>query len=297
MRVERLWTAYADGSARCLEPLADRFGELCGPELAVPWADGRIDACRTALRSGDLEAKCIAPCLSALAAADRHDALVELFDGVDGLPWRIRKYVVQSLFALGRKGEAHRCAKAGLCDDPVAIARTCEELLFSCSLRDEAYRRYGLVANRTEPASAWFQAVMERYPTKSAVEVLGDLMALTPGKEASWFEVAFSAELFDEAMELARWGRCAPEDLVDAAEYVAQTHPDFAMQMGFAALQRMVAGYDEVNANGVIAAHALVLRTARALDATDSAVGQVQALVSGDSHGAWFVRKVLERRG
>ena len=78
-------------------------------------------------------------------------------------------------------------AERGLNDDPVAIARACEEVLLSSGLVDEAYARYGLVANQAGTHLAWFRAIAKKYPHKPAADVLADLVAHTPGEEGKWF--------------------------------------------------------------------------------------------------------------
>jgi len=114
---------------------------------------------------------------------------------------RDRQYGVKALAAMGRKAEAIRYAEEGrgLNDSPVAIARACEEVLLSSGFADEAYERYGLVANRAGTYLAWFRAVAKKYPHKAKAEVLADLVEHTPGEEGKWFAAAKSAKLFDEA--------------------------------------------------------------------------------------------------
>ena len=52
--------------------------------------------------------------------------------------WHYREWSVKALVALGRKAEAIRYAEAsrGLNDNPIAIARACEEILRSAGLAD-----------------------------------------------------------------------------------------------------------------------------------------------------------------
>ena len=51
---------------------------------------------------------------------------------------------------MGRKVDAIRYAEAsrGLNDDPIAIARACEEIMLSSRLDDEVYARYAIESNR-----------------------------------------------------------------------------------------------------------------------------------------------------
>ena len=91
----------------------------------------------------------------------------------------------------------------GLNDSPTAIAETCEEILLSCGMADEAYRRYAIEANRRTTYLATFRAPAAKYPHKAAADLLRDLVAASPGEEGKWFAAAKSAGLYREAIELA----------------------------------------------------------------------------------------------
>lgn len=106
--------------------------------------------------------------------------------------WEYRQYGVRALAAMGKKEEAIRYAEEGrgLNDSPVAIARACEEILLSAGRVDEAYERYGLVANQARTYLAWFRAVAKKYPHKKPSEILEALVAHTPDEEGKWFAAA-----------------------------------------------------------------------------------------------------------
>jgi hypothetical protein len=116
--------------------------------------------------------------------------------------WHYRQYGVKALAAKGKKAEAIRYAEEGrgLNDSPVAIARACEEVLFSSGLVEEAYRRYVLEANQAGTYLATFRAIAKKYPHKPAIEILGDLVTSTPGDEGKWFAAAKDAGLYDDAL-------------------------------------------------------------------------------------------------
>ncbi len=79
----------------------------------------------------------------------------------------------------------------------------CEEILLSAGSADEAYERYGLVANRRGTYLATFRAVARKYSHKSAADILADLVRTTPGEEGKWFAATKEAGLYDEALALA----------------------------------------------------------------------------------------------
>ena len=173
-------------------------------------------------------------CLSALLAAERYDELLALLETAPYKMWDYRQYGVNALSALGKKAEAIRYAEEGrgLNDSPVAIARACEEVLLSSGFADEAYERYGLLANQAGTHTAWFRAVAKKYPHKKPAEILEDLVAETPGEEGKWFAAAKDAKLFDEAVALANRTPCSPQTLTRAARDFEEKNPPFAVEAG-----------------------------------------------------------------
>jgi len=131
----------------------------------------------------------------------------------------------------------------GLNDSPTAIAETCEEILLSCGMADEAYRRYAIEANRRTTYLATFRALAAKYTHKAAADLLRDLVAASPGEEGKWFAAAKSVGLYREAIELATSSPCDPGTLSRAARDLAVTEPRFAVEAGLAALRWFAEGY------------------------------------------------------
>ena len=300
--LERLWDAYQDDDIPYLESLGDDWGALCAsPEVASRWADELIGTCKMAW-SPDPELrgffKGTTSCLSALLAAGRHEELLELLDMAPYPMWHDRQYGVKALAAMGRKVEAIRYAEEGrgLNDSPVAIARACEEVLLSSGLADEAYGRYGLVANQAGTYLAWFRAVAKKYPHKAKAEVLADLVAHTPGEEGKWFAAAKSAKLFDEAIELANRTPCSPQTLTRAARDFEEKNPAFALEAGLAALRWLVEGYGyEITGADVHAAYSHTMKAAERAGGADEPHARIRALVSRETFGERFVTRILGR--
>jgi hypothetical protein len=167
-------------------------------------------------------------CLSALYGAGRYDDLLDLLEH-EGF-WTYKRWAAKALVAQGKKGEAIALAEANrspwASDDD--IDRFCEEILRSSGLVNEAYRRYGLRANRAGTYAAWFRAVAKKYPHKKPAEILADLVAETPGEEGKWFAAAKNAKLFDEAIVLANRTPCSPQTLTRAARDFETKRPQFA---------------------------------------------------------------------
>jgi hypothetical protein len=227
--LERLFEAHADDDIPYIELLADHWGELCASkETASAWADRLLGVTRMALspdpaRHGFFHGT--SACLSALFAAERHEEIVDLVRG--DLIWPYKRWAMKALAAQDKKDEAIGYAEA--CRSPWAsdhdIDALCEEILLTSGLVEEAYRRYGLTANRTGTYLAWFRAVKKKYPHKAPREILTDLVEQTPGEEGKWFAAAKDAKLFDEAIALANRTPTDPRTLSRAARELRRREP------------------------------------------------------------------------
>jgi hypothetical protein len=286
--LERLWEAHQNDEIPYIERLADYWGELCASrDRASAWADRLIGTVEAAWspnrRPGGYFHGTIA-CLSALFHAGRHEELIALLDKAPISLWHYREWGVKALVAMGRKAEAIRYAEAGrgLNDNPIAIARACEEILLSSSLADEAYARYAIAANQGTTFLATFRAIAKKYPTQVPAKILDDLVASTPGQEGKWFAAAKDAGLYDEAIALAQRTPCDPRTLTRAARDFAATQPRFAVEAGLAALRWITAGYGyEITGVDVLAACASTLAAARNGGWIDEIEGRIRALIAG----------------
>ena len=174
--LDRLWEAYQNDEIPYIERLGDCWGELCASrERASAWADRLIGTVESvwspARKPGGYFHGTIA-CLSALFRAGRYEELLALVDRAPYSMWHYRAWGVKALAAMGRKAEAIRYAEAsrGLNDNPIAIARACEEILLTSGLADEAYARYAIEANQRTTFVATFRSIEKKYPTKAAGE-------------------------------------------------------------------------------------------------------------------------------
>ena len=298
--LERLWEAYQDDEIPYIEALGDHWGELCAsPEVASRWADHLIEACRMAWNPDPSLRRFFqgtTVCLSSLLAAGRCEEILELLELNPRTIWPYRQYGMKALAAMGRKGEAIRYAEEGrgLNDSPVLMARACEDVLLSSGMADDAYRRYGLLANRARTYLAWFRAVARKYPHKETGEILADLVESTPGEEGKWFAAAKSAGLFDEAIALANRTPCAPQTLTRAARDFAETNPAFAIEAGMAALHWLVEGFGyEITGVDVHDAYSHTMRAAENAGRAEETRQRIRDIVSRDTRGEQFVTRVL----
>jgi tetratricopeptide (TPR) repeat protein len=193
--LERLWEAHQSDEIPYIERLADHWGELCASrQRASAWADrpiGTVEAVWSPNRKPGGYFHGTIACLSALFHAGRHEELIALLGKAPTSLWHYREWGVSALAAMGRKAEAIRYAEAsrGLNDNPIAIARACEEVLLSSGLADEAYARYAIAARQGTTFLATFRAIARKYPTQAPAKILDDLVASTPGQEGKWFAV------------------------------------------------------------------------------------------------------------
>jgi hypothetical protein len=299
--LERLFEAYQNDEVPYIEQLGDHWGTLCvSREIASAWAERLIETVKLSWSPDpNLRGffKGTTNCLSALVAAERYDDALALIALAPYKMWHYRQYGVKALAASGKKAEAIRFAEdgRGLNDSPVAIACACEEVLLSSGLVDEAYRRYGLVANQRGTYLATFRAVAKKYPHKSASEILADLVKTTPGDEGKWFAAAKEAGLYAEALALASHTPCDPKTLARAARDLGEKEPAFAVGAGLLSLHWLAQGYGyEVTGADVWDAYRATLTAAERQGTGSEVMVQIRKLMTAE-HADGFVTKVLER--
>lgn len=297
--LDKLWSACEEDAIPYIEMLGDYWGELCGSkEVASGWADQLLGVCRIAWSaepgvSGFFKGSF--SCLSALLAAERYDELLTLLEMAPYKMWHYRLYGVKALAAMGRSAEAIRYAEAerSVNDNTASIARTCEQVLFESGSVDEAYRRYGIEANRAGTYIGWFRAVAKRYPQKKPADILDDLVASSPGEEGKWFAAAKSAKLYDEAIALARRTPCSPQTLTRAARDFEERHPGFAIEAGLTALMWLMKGYGyEVTSSDVRSAYAHTMKAAERAGSADETLQRIRTVVANGS-AERFVHQAL----
>jgi hypothetical protein len=207
---------------------------------------------------------------------------------------------VRALVALDRKAEALRYAEAsGGINAPVhAIASACEEILLSSGLQAEAYQRYARLANEGATHLATFRLLVRKYPSMPPADILGDLIASTPGSEGQWFAAAKDAGLFDIATHLATNSPVDPRTLARAARDFAVQRPDFAVAVGLAALHWIAHGHGyDITSKDVLDAYAPLMEAAPASSMGLAQVRQkVSALIGDSSPFGVFLQTVLDSR-
>jgi hypothetical protein len=295
--LERLWQAYLDDGYGYLDPLPDRWGELCASaDIAGQWADDLASALRHAWSTrsrmrGDTAA------LSCLLAAGRPGEVVALLELLTYRFWPSQRFAVQALVDLGRPEDALHYAETRTSpDDHPAVAVACERILRDLGRHDEAYARYGLAAHRGTTNLATFRALAKAYPAIPRERLLGDLVARSPGEEGKWFATAKELTLYDLAIDLASRSPCDPKTLIRAARDFEQTQPLFALNCALAALRWLCAGhgYDLVG-NEVYMAFDHALRAADRLGEREAAVRGMSSLLAPERGPRNWAGDALQR--
>jgi len=300
--LERLWRAVEDDDIPYIELLPEYWGELCAaPDLASKWADSFIEGVRMTWNPSSGHRgyfKGTTACLSSLIKAGRNEEVLALLALSPYKYWHYRKWGVKALSAMGRKAEAIRYAEEnpGINDPPGAIAEACEEILLSSGLRDEAYARYAIAANRRTSYLATFRAIEKKYPGKTVIHILNDLVESTPGEEGKWFASAKSAGLYDEAIALANKTPCDPRTLTRAARDEAAKHPEFAVEAGVAALKWLCEGYGyEITSGDIRDAYRYAMEAAKNANSSHETLNRIRKLIASETSGDRIVAGVLSK--
>ncbi|GMQ83030.1 MAG: hypothetical protein BMS9Abin05_2502 [Rhodothermia bacterium] len=300
--LDRLFEAIQEDNMPYIEYLGDFWGDLCAtPGIASQWADELAGTVRL-MWSGRFPPggyfSGTSACFSALLKAGRYDDLLNLLK-LDPHPgWYERQWGAKALAAQGFISEAIHYAEdsIGLNVYPSTIAGTCEELLLSVGRIEEAYEKYGILANRRSTNLAAFRAVAKKYPHKEARAIIRDLALSTPGEEGKWFAAAKSAGLYELAIELANQSPCDPRTLTRAARDFSESEPDFAVAAGITALRWMVEGYVyEITGIDVQQAYNHTMKAAEHAGSKERTLGIIRVLVANETHGKRFVTEILDR--
>ena len=301
--LDRLWEAFNDDGVGFLDLLGERWGDVCGaPVVASQWADELLPIVRSTweeARQGLFSYfNGTHACLSCLLVAKRYQELLDLIDLYPRISWDYRKYGIDALIAMGRKGDAIAYAKAscGLNDNPTAIDRACEAILISSGLHEEAYRQYGLTANRGTTNLATFRNLAKKYPMMDKVRILEDLIETTPGEEGKWFATAKSLGMLPLTLKLAYRSPCDPRTLNRAARDYLEKEPEFALGVAMASLHWLTQGYGyEIAASDVYSAYDYAVRAAEKLGLKDQVYKDIKTAVDQDTSPGMFVKGVLGR--
>jgi hypothetical protein len=299
--LDRLWEAFMNDGVEFLDPLGERWGEVCGSsDVASQWADSLIPTMRHTWKETKQGVFAYfsgtKACLSSLLAAGRYEELLYLIDDAPRIRWSNRKYGVKALLAMGQKGKAIKYAKnsCGFNDDPIEIDRACEEILLSSGLYDKAYTKYGLKVNEGHTNLATFRNIVRKYPMKDQNQILEDLIKSFPGAEGMWFATAKSLGKLSLALKLAYQSPCEPKTLNRAAQNYLEKEPRFALGIAMASLHWLCEGWGyQITGADVLSAYNSAMKAADVLGDTDTVKDDIMKMVANDRSVGMFVKEII----
>ncbi len=292
----RLWAVVSADEAGHLRRLAEHWGALCRePESAASWAD-RLAPCLAPGEAGVGAAGAIA-CLASQVAAGRHAHALELLATRAIAVWPERQFGVYALAALGRVDEALVYAAAS---NPLGhhhardIARVCEAVLLASGQREAAYRRFAVLARTRQNCRQTFDTLRRAYPERTPSELLGDLIAASPGYEGRWVATAMALRFHALAAEIAGRSPCDPRTLTRHAAAQLDGDPALAGDLALAAIRWLCAGQGvEIDGDDVYAAHDLARAAALRTGTQDRLRATVAALCDRPHPAAQWVHGLL----
>ena len=181
--LKKLWEAYQNDGVDFLHEIGSRWGELCKvDEIANKWADDLkplLEKTWSKESRGIGYTRSETPCLSCLLASKRYVEVFSLIDKAPFIWWHYRQYGVEALLKMGKTQEALEYAKksAGTNDAPSIIDEMCEKILIESGQIEQAYKEYGLTANRANTNLATFNKIYKKYSHKSKKSILLRLIA------------------------------------------------------------------------------------------------------------------------
>ncbi len=295
-RLERLWaTLAADGPGR-LARLGEHWGALCrGPERARGWAL-RL---RPALGDGPPGSPAeVVACLSSHVSAGMYEETLALLAARPVDVWPERQFGVLALAARGEVDAALVYARAS---NPLGhqhgreIARVCERVLLAAGRREEAYRLHAFTAHARQNCLQSFKALAREYPEVPPSQLLADLLVDSAGHEGRWFATACALRFHALAVEIAERSPCDPRTLCRHGRARLDADPEFARDLGVAALRWIAGGHGvEISGDDVFAAFDLARDAGERLDASGRTRGLVLAVLDQPTAAAAWAQQLLE---
>lgn len=278
----RIWHALEADHGGVTDPLAARFGALCGSAaVAGPWADRLLAITRRAYAAHP-KRRCAAalPCASALVMAERPDVLLALLTVGAPATFALRRFALDRLAVRDGLDAALAFADAAECvSDAERQARAAwgEARLRAADRADEAFERYALWAHHGHTIRQWFEGLCVAWPDRAPVDLFEALLAAHPGEGGKFFATARALGDLGRATRLAEENPCDPKVLLHAAADVIGENPALAGRWAVAALGWMADGrVYKVTRELVVEAADLITRAGLAVGDPASARGQLE---------------------
>jgi hypothetical protein len=284
--LERLYDAVGADGVEYLNPVEERWGEICGySELANAWADEILPLLRHVWEEGAPGAHVMGGtlCLSCLLEAGRYRELDEALCLRKVPFWHNDKFLAEALLRSDQGDKAIEYAEAHLGRNAdTDILDFCERVLIDTGRRDEAFRCYGLTSAAATTNLSIFRKLTKKYPEQDPRHVLLELIRLR-GEKGKWFAAAKDAGFLDIALDCAGTGETEPTTLVRAARDFVESDPEFATQVALLAIWALLQGRGyEPTTLDIRNAHDHLMTAAGKIGATEKVNADVKRMLLND---------------
>ena len=283
-----LWNILQNDGVDYVAAIAEYWGELSGyPDEASRRADQFSFIvkeewnCHRAIVHFDVAY------LSALFYSGRFDEILEVTEKAPYMTWQIKKIVARVL-ALTDVDKAINYAEqvCGIINQSqYEVYKYCEKLLIDCARIEEAYERYGIMANQASTYINWFNKIKKKYKSiKSDKQILLDLINSKVAEPGKWFAVANKLQYYDLAVELVQNSPADPKTLTRAAKNCLKKNPSYALEIAIRSLHWIVMGYGyEITNYDVLDAMTVLEKSAEVTNQTKKVIKKVNAMVDNKS--------------
>jgi len=277
--MERLYEAVVEDGVDYLNPVQERWGEICGfDDLVNEWADTLISTLKQCWEKGQPGGYFIGTdiCLSCLLAAGRYEELEQVLSLRKVPFWPYDKFQAEGLRRQGRIEEAIAFAESRLKNGygEQEIVSFCEDALIQEGRKEEAYKRYGLSVRQGMTYLTQFRSIVKtRQILLNLIEQSGD--------KGVWFASARQAGYFDIAIDCAYSGYVDPKTLIRAARDTVESESRFSAGIALRAVELLLQGKGyEVSVLDVYGALKHLRAAAEKLDAKSWAVGELKSMLN-----------------
>ncbi len=282
--LERLYEAVEEDGVQYLNPVEERWGEICVfPELVNGWADRVMPLlrfCWSDERPGGFVVGTDI-CLSCLLEAERYDELEGLLRLRKISMWHYDKFWAEALARMGRPDEAIEYASAMLEGhySHHQIREFCEKTLIEAGRAEEAYAEFGILLRSGNTYLSSYRALVRKYPDMDPRAILVDLIDTSENKGA-WFASARKAGFPDIARDCAREGVVEPKTLIRAARESGESDPSFSFELALRALDLLLQGHGyETTTADVSEGFEILMKSATGMGVPDWAVSGIEDLL------------------
>lgn len=297
--LERIWESCQNEEYGYYDEIGEYWPQMCGSEALVnKWADELLPIVKMVMKDTNAGTyfKGTAPCLACLVAAKRYDEIFQLFDTKRNMIFHYYKYKLYALAGQGKIDDAinelesyaqNSCQAGG-------ISHFGEKILLEAGMQNEAYRRFGIMANRKMTGLATFNAIRKKYPQIDTLQILNDLLDSEPQNKGKYFASARKAGYEDLAIDIAENNLVDPKTLTTACTEDLTREPRRALHYGLLALSSYSAGfgYDVMSTDitkAYTAAHAAAVNASMENEFKE----QVMELINNDKSQGNFFSKAL----